>query len=68
MPIFSQQYEKKKENEEKHIYVRCCDISAVVLTCFRLTKDRAMYFQPETIVVNYLHFMVLLSKVLLIHS
>ena len=39
--------------------------SAFVLTCFRLTKDRATYFRPETIVVSFLHLMVLLFKVLL---
>ena len=33
----------------------CCYISTLVLTCFRLTKGRAMFFRPETIVVSFLH-------------
>ena len=40
-----------------------CYISALVLTCFRMTKGRAMYFQPETIVASFFHLMVLLFKV-----
>ena len=43
-------------------------ISALVLTCFRLTKGRATYFLPETIVVSFLHLMVLLFKVLFNHK
>ena len=43
-------------------------ISALVLTCFRLKKGRAMFFRPETIVVSFLHLMVLFFKVLLNHS
>ena len=39
--------------------------SALVLTCFRLTKGRATFFRPETIVASFLHLMVLLFKVLL---
>ena len=39
----------------------CC--SAFVLTCFRLTKDRATYFRPKTIVASFLHLMVLFFKV-----
>ena len=50
----------------------CRNITAtvpkIVLTCFRLTKDRATYFRPETIVASFLLLMVLLSKVLLNHS
>ena len=46
----------------------CCYISALVLTCFRLTKGRATYFQLETIVASVLHLMVLLFKVLFNHS
>ena len=42
--------------------VPCCYISALVLTCYRLTKGRATFFQPETIVVSFLHFMVLSFK------
>ena len=48
--------------------VHCCYISALVLTCFRLMKGRATFFQPETIVASFLHLMVLLFKVLLNHS
>ena len=48
--------------------VHCCYISALVLICFHQTKGCATYFQPETIVVNFLHLMVLLSKELLNHS
>ena len=33
-------------------------ISALVLTCFRLTKGRAPFFRPETIVADFLHLMV----------
>ena len=49
-------------------FVRCCYISALVLTCFRLTKGRATFFWPKTIVkASFLHLMVLLSKVSLNH-
>ena len=41
---------------------------ALVLTFFRLTKSRAMYFRPETIVESFLRLMVLLFKVLLNHT
>ena len=51
-----------------HLQLRCCYISALVLTCFRLTKGRATFFRPETIVANFLHPMVLFFKVLLNHS
>ena len=40
-------------------FVRCCYVSALVLTCFRRTKGRATYFRPETIVESFLHLMVL---------
>ena len=40
----------------------------LVLTCFRLTKGRAVYFPPETIVASFLHLMVLLPKVSFKHS
>ena len=43
--------------------VRCCYISALVLTCFRLTKGRG----TETIVGSLLLFIVLLFKVLFNH-
>ena len=49
-------------------FVRCCYISVLVLTCFHLTKGRATYFLPETIVASFLHLTVLLSKLLLNHS
>ena len=39
-----------------------CYISVLVLTCFRLTKGRATFFRPETIVASFLHLMVLFSK------
>ena len=42
------------KHEKKHLYVRCCYISALVLTCFRLTEGRAMHFRPETIVDKFL--------------
>ena len=42
--------------------LRCCYISALMLTCFRLTKGRATFFRPETIVASFLHLMVLFSK------
>ena len=45
------------------IVVRCCYISALVLSCFRLKKDRATFFRPETIVASFLHSMLLLPKV-----
>ena len=48
-------------------HVRCCYISALVLTCFRLKKGRATFFLPETIVASFLHLMVLFFKVLLSH-
>ena len=46
-------------------YRTYCYISALVLTCFRLKKGRAMFFWPETIVTSFLHLMVLFFKVLL---
>ena len=39
-------------------FVRYCYILTLVLTCFHPTKGRATYFQPETIVVIFLHLMV----------
>ena len=47
--------------------VSCCYISALVITCFCLKKGRATFFWPETIVARFLHFMVLLPKVLFNH-
>ena len=41
---------------------------ALVLTCFCMTKGRATYFRPETIVASFLHLIVLLLKVLFIHG
>ena len=43
-------------------------LSALVFTCVRVTKIRARYFLNETIVVSFLHLMVLLFKVLFNHS
>ena len=51
----------------KHECQNVTDISALVLTCFHLTKGRATFFRPETIVVSFLHLMVLLFKVLSNH-
>ena len=48
--------------------VRCCYISALVLTCFRLKKGHVTFFRPETIVASFLHLMVLFFKLLLNHS
>ena len=42
--------------------------SVLVLTCFRLTKGPVTFFRPETTVASFLHYMVLLFKVLLNHS
>ena len=39
-------------------------ISALALTCFRLTKGRATFFRPGTIVASFLHLLVLFFKVL----
>ena len=50
------------------ITVRCCYISALLLTCLRLMKGRATFFWPETIVASFLHCMVLLPKVLFNHA
>ena len=47
--------------------VRCCYISALVLTCFHLTKGRATFFRSKTIFACFLHLIVLLFKVLLNH-
>ena len=52
---------------ETYIFRTYQHISALVLTCFRLTKGQAVFFRPETIVASFLHLMVLLSKVLLNH-
>ena len=35
-----------------------------LLTCFRLTKGRATFFRPETIVASFLHLMALFFKVI----
>ena len=48
--------------------LRCCYISSLVLTSFRLKKGRVSYFRPDTIVTSFLHLMVLLFKVLLYHK
>ena len=45
--------------------VHCCYISALVLTWFHLTKGRAAFFRPKTIISSFLHLMMLLFKVLL---
>ena len=49
-------------------FVGCCYNSALVLTCFRLTKGRATFFPPKTIIVSFLHLVVLFFKVILNHS
>ena len=46
---------------------RCCDISALVLNCFRLKNCRATFFRLETIVESFLNSMVLLPKNLFNH-
>ena len=46
----------------------CCYISALMLNCFCLTKGRAAYFPPETIVASLLYLMVLSLKVLFNHT
>ena len=45
---------------------KCRNITAtaLVLTCFSLKKGCATYFRPETIIVSFLHLMVILFKVL----
>ena len=48
--------------------VHFCYIPALMLTCFRLTKDCATFFWPETIIANFLHLMVLFYKVIFNHS
>ena len=47
--------------------VHCCYISALVLNCFCLNKDRATFFKIETYVASFLHSEVLLPKVLFNH-
>ena len=49
-------------------FTSCCYISALVLTCLRLMKGRATFFQSETIVASFRHFVVLLFTVFLNHS
>ena len=39
--------------------IRCYYISALMLTCFCLTKDCVLFFRLETIVASFLHLMVL---------
>ena len=48
--------------------VRCCYFSALVLTCYRLKKGRATFYQPETIVANLLLLTVLFFKVIFNHT
>ena len=57
-----------KTSKHERRNVTATYISALVLTCFRLTKGHAMFFRPERIVASFLHLMVLLFKVLLNHS
>ena len=45
------------------LLVHYCYISALVFTCFHLTKGRATSFRLETIVSSFLQLMVLLIKV-----
>ena len=52
---------------ETHVPMRCCYISAVVLTCFCLTKGRATFFRLETIVANFLHLRMLIWEVFINH-
>ena len=59
---------KKRSTYQRTSNVRCCFISALVLTCFRLTKGRATSFQPETIVASFLHLMLLFYKVIFKHT
>ena len=54
--------------KETATYQRWCYISALLFTCFRLKKGRATFFRPVTIVVSFLHLMVLFFKVLLNYS
>ena len=42
--------------------------TALVLTCYRLTKGRATFYRPETIVASLLLLMVLSFKEILKHT
>ena len=64
-------FEPKKRNralrEAKTGKHECCNITAMytavfLLTYFRLTKGRVIFFLPEIAVANFLHLMVLLCK------
>ena len=48
--------------------VRCCYISALMLTYFRPTKGRAMFFRLETILASLLQLVVLFSEVISNHT
>ena len=60
-------FRRKQLSTSAEMQQRCCCISALVLNCFRLKKDRATFFRPETIVASFLHWMVILLKVLFNH-
>ena len=45
-------------------FLHRCYISPLVFTCFRMMKGRATFFPPETIVVSFLHLMMLFYKVI----
>ena len=51
-----------------NVLVRCCYILAFMLTCFHLTKGRAIFFRPETIVASFLHLMALFFNVMVNHT
>ena len=57
-----------KTGKHKSRNVHCCYVSTLVLTYFPLTKGRATFFRPETIVVSFLHLMVLFYKVIFNHT
>ena len=53
-----------KKVKQEYLKIRGVIYSALVLTCFCLTKGHATFFRPETIVVSLLHLMVLFFKVI----
>ena len=59
---------KTGKHECRNVTATYMYISALVLTCFHLTKGHATYFRSKTIVASLLHLIVLLFKVLFNHA
>ena len=48
--------------------IRCNFISVFVLTCSRLTKGRATFFQAQLFLASFLHLLMLFFKMIFSHT